>query len=84
MVDGRPISITSLTAVSVNSRVEPLIKLENSEESYKIPSEKSAKSSSNHSIISVSRHVDEDSQVRKKMTQIFRNVESFIVSIIIS
>ena len=84
MVDGRPISITSLASVSVKSRVEPLTELENPEESHKIPSGNSAKSSSNQSIISVSRHVDENSQVRMKMTQIYRNFESFIVSIFIS
>ena len=84
MVDGRPMSITSLTSVSVKSRVEPLTELENSEESHKIPSGHSAKSSSNHSIISVSQHVDENSQVRIEMEQRIQNFESFIVSIFIS
>ena len=71
MVDGRPMSITSFRSGSVKSQVEPLTEVENSEESHKISSDNSAKSSSNHSIISVSEHVDKNSQVRMKMTQIY-------------
>ena len=83
MVDGRPMSITSFRSGSVRSQVEPLTELENSSTSPKTSSASaySEKKSSNHSIISVSRHVEEKSTVRKNKQKNYRNFESFIVSI---
>ena len=71
MVDGRPMSVTSFRSGSARSKIEPLPELENSNTSLKSPSLLSSKTVSNHSIISVSQHVDEESKVGNKWTQKF-------------
>ena len=84
MVDGRPMSVTSFRSGSARSKIEPLTELQTSNTSLKSPSLLSSKTVSNHSIISVSQHVDEESKVGNKWPQKISNFESFIVSIFIS
>ena len=82
MVDGRPMSVTSFRSGSARSKIEPLTELQTSNTSLKSPSLLSSKTVSNHSIISVSQHVDEESKVGNKWTKKL-NFEPFIVSIFI-